>query len=472
MIYHAGRSGLGKLFVAVLLGCGLFWPILTTPVRAEKAVPAWVAKYKAPGSDSASGVDLVVDRDGYVYVTGTSAGSNGSDDILTLKYSPTGEKLWEAFYNGPGDSYDYPRRLKLDAEGNVYVTGTSVGTEFVEIVTIKYSNQGEELRVARYHKPGGGHAGGVDLALDGKGNVYVTGYTDVVPSGPEDWVTLKYNGNLDQLNVAFYNGPGSGDDRPSALALDGHGNVYVTGGSVGSGTGNDFTTIKYGADLTELIVARYNGPGNGDDYATFLTLDKQGHPIVTGTSWGGEATKMDFATIKYDSSLEEQWVRRYDGPAHDNDNMLGGLEADQQGNICISGQSPGVGSADDYATLKYDPDGNQLWCQRYSSLPSAYAGDMPHGLALDGQGNVYVTGESWNGEATGTDAVTLKYRPDGRLAWLARYHAGDYDQPRAIKVDPQGKVYLTGEGGNFNYWDCTTIKYQQVGDTPLLLLLE
>ena len=68
-----------------------------------------------------------------------------------------------------------------------------------------------------------------------------------------------------QVWVARYNGPGNGIDVASALAVDKLGNVYVTGLSAGSGTVWDYATIKYGPDGSQQWVARYNGPANGDD---------------------------------------------------------------------------------------------------------------------------------------------------------------------------------------------------------------
>src|SRR5262245_52539498 len=64
-----------------------------------------------------------------------------------------------------------------------------------------------------------------------------------------------------------YNGPGYGGDSASAIAVDSSGNVFVTGESVGSGTGYDYATIKYSNTGVPLWTNRYNGPGNSADYA-------------------------------------------------------------------------------------------------------------------------------------------------------------------------------------------------------------
>jgi predicted 3-demethylubiquinone-9 3-methyltransferase (glyoxalase superfamily) len=65
-----------------------------------------------------------------------------------------------------------------------------------------------------------------DLALDGSGNVYVTGQSRIDGSGL-DWVTIKYSADGAQQWFARYDGPDGGDDFADAVAVDGSGNVYV-----------------------------------------------------------------------------------------------------------------------------------------------------------------------------------------------------------------------------------------------------
>ena len=82
------------------------------------------------------------------------------------------------------------------------------------------------------------------MALDGQGNVYVTGYS-VGLNTSSDYATIKYSPDGRRLWVKRYNGAGNDYDSPTSIAVDGKGNVYVTGESEGSGSSNDYLTIKY-----------------------------------------------------------------------------------------------------------------------------------------------------------------------------------------------------------------------------------
>src|SRR4029077_7446895 len=87
-------------------------------------------------------------------------------------------------------------------------------------------------------------------------------------------------GGAQQSWVARYNGPGNYTDDPVAIAVDGSGNVYVTGESSGQG----YATIKYDSAGEEQWVAGYNGPGNGNDRANAIAVDASGNVYVTGES--------------------------------------------------------------------------------------------------------------------------------------------------------------------------------------------
>jgi len=118
----------------------------------------------------------------------------------------------------------------------------------------------------------------------------------------EDYCTIKYNSSGVHQWVARYNGPGNNYDYANSIAVDGSGNVYVTGYSFGSGTSDDYCTIKYNSSGVQQWVARYNGPGNGSDGAYSIALDGSGNVYVTGRSTGN-GTNWDYCTIKYSQGV-------------------------------------------------------------------------------------------------------------------------------------------------------------------------
>ncbi len=410
----------------------------------------WVRRYNGPGNGVDKAYALTVDNSGNIYVTGLSAGSGTGKDYLTIKYNAQGNQLWVARYNGPGNVDDEAYAIAVDNLGNVYVTGLS-GLDYA---TVKYDANGNQLWVARYNGNGLDFANAI--AVDNSGNVYVTGLSE---GTSYDYATIKYDANGNELWVRRYNGPGSGLDRANAIAVDNSGNVYVTGTSEGSGSATDYATIKYDANGNELWVRRYNGPGNNHDYAHALALDGSGNLYVTGSSIGS-GTNYDYATVKYDPDGNQLWVRRYNGPVNGID-IAYALVVDDLGDIYVTGTSVGSGTAGDYATVKYNTDGDELWVARYNGPGNIT--DEAHAIALDNAGNVYVTGWS-TGVNTSDDYATIKYDREGNQIGLARYNgpANGTDRAHAVGVDNLGNVYVTGESqGSTSGYDYATIKYQE-----------
>jgi hypothetical protein len=154
--------------------------------------------------------------------------------------------------------------------------------------------------------------------------------------------------------VRRYDGPEDSTDYAYAIAVDGSGNVYVTGYSIGSGSGRDYATIKYLPDGDTAWVVRYNGLANDHDEAWALAVDNSGNVYVTGRSVGS-GTLWDYATIKYQSNGDTAWVRRYNGPAGNGNDHAVALAVDSSGNVYVTGESKGDGTGYDYCTIKYSP---------------------------------------------------------------------------------------------------------------------
>lgn len=412
-----------------------------------QASQEWVARYASPTPYSDVPYAMTVDAAGHVYVTGTSATSTGGNDWATIKYNSAGVQEWLRTLDGGGS--DAAVAITTDAAGNVYVTGSSAGGFYS--MTAKYSAAGDRLWIQSFTTIGEGDAG-VDIALDHEGNVYVTGY-NVETSTGLDIVTIKYSSGGAELWVRRFDS-GNGEDVPAAIACDASG-IYVTGRS-----NLGYTTIKYDFNGVQQWVRTYSG-GFGSDSPAALAVDAAGNLYVTGQSTGS-GTNADYATIKYDAAGTEQWVRRYDGPttvfASDYDRAAA-LAVDGNGNVFVTGNS-----SDDFATVKYDAAGTEVWVRRYGTA----AADWATAIAVDASGNAYVSGSSFGNSTTQYDFATLSYDPSGTVRWTERYNgpaspANSYDTPYSIAVHSSGDVYVSGSsGGSGTGPDYATVKYAGV----------
>lgn len=252
---------------------------------------------------------------------------------------------------------------------------------------------------------------------------------------------------VDTAWVKIYKGPVDQVDIPADLAVDRSGNVYVTGASDDGGeegSNYDYTTIKYDSSGSQLWIRRYKGPVDGWDWASGIALDAWGNAYVTGGSLDSNGHN-DYATVKYDSLGNEVWVRRYDGPANSTDEASC-IVVDGAGNIYVTGTSESEDTHDDYVTMKYDADGNHLWVARYNAPDKRE--DKASRASLDVSGNLYVTGSSG----------TIKYDTDGNLLWHAAASSSD------IATDSGGNIFVIGYRDNHHRGDYVVMKYDSLGN--------
>ncbi len=311
---------------------------------------------------------------------------------------------------------------------------------------------------------GGGNTLGspFGIAVDGSGNVYVTGKSDGVGTG-SDYATVKYDPTGATLWTAVYAGPiEEGQlDWAYAMAVDPAGNSYVTGGSFDVLTDDDCRTIKYDTDGNAVWMSTYNGPGTGEDWGYAIAVDDAGCAYVTGLS-DGVSTGRDYVTIKYDAEGNEEWVGRYDGPAGWYDAAYA-IALDDAGNVFVTGNSAALADpymTQDYATVKYGPDGTQLWVRRYETRDD----DRAHALAVDAEGSVYVTGGSY--DSGRHDVVTIKYASDGTQQWVGSSLGalGSDGGGWAIKVGPLGDIWVAGRAEYLaTGYDIKTLRYDSDG---------
>ena len=96
----------------------------------------------------------------------------------------------------------------------------------------------------------------------------------------------------------YYDGQANGNDYTTGIGVDGDGNVFVTGYSTNSITGNDYVTVAYSSEGVPLWTNRHNGPANGSDRANAVVVDTNADVFVTGSAVGTNGFAF-YATVAY-----------------------------------------------------------------------------------------------------------------------------------------------------------------------------
>jgi Beta-propeller repeat len=385
------------------------------------------------------GNSIITDAMGNVYVTGlfgetvtfgtTPLTSSGLTDIFVAKYNNTGILQWVRKAGGTG--IDNSLSIKLDSSGNIYIAGTFESTATFDLTSVTSSGT-SDIFLAKYdnsgtlqwvQKAGGAsYDYGFSLAVDGSGNIFVTGdfngtatfgTATITSTGGDDIFIAKYNssGVLQFVQKAG----GGGYDYGSSIALDNSGNIYITGAFNGTSTFGNYSITSAGGN--DIFIAKCNSTGvfqwvqkiggTESDTGTSLAVDGLGNVYFTGYFQGTinigttsitTAGSIDFLVSKYNTLGYFEWTKHNNGQGT-------GITLDATGNVYVTGNFTGttsfggttlnaVGENDIFIT-KYNNSGLQSWVQKAGGA----SGDFPKSITTDAQGNVFVTG-GYFGSAT------------------------------------------------------------------------
>jgi hypothetical protein len=239
-------------------------------------------------------------------------------------------------------------------------------------------------------------------ALDSDGSVYVTGHAmgaigDNTHAGNVDAFLTKLDSDGTEIWTEQYGT--SSWDQPYAVAVDGRGNVYVTGGTFGDLEGN-----------TAL--------GNGDVFLTRFAADGTREWTI---QWGTGEEDIGYA-VTVDS--------------RDDIYVVGWTAGDLEGTC--------AGNTDAFLT-KVTPEGTRLWTRQWGTDGF----EAPAGATVDSQDNIYATGRTGGGLDGNTligiaDIFLTRFGPDGRKAWTQQWGTTDIDGGKQVAVDSEGAIYVTG----------------------------
>jgi hypothetical protein len=424
----------------------------------------WASFYNSPGNTLDSAVGICVNASGQIFVTGWSVIGGTNTDIVTIRYNPdSGDSLWVKRYDGIGNE-DKVSAITCDNNA-VYITGWSL-TPSRDILVIKYdASSGNTAWVKTYNGTGNGGDYGFAIAADGSGNVYACGRSDV-GAGGQKFTILKYDsaGNLQWASV--YTGSLSTiNDEAHALKVDGSGNVYVTGRSA-TGTSSDILTLKLNSSGTVQWEKKHNGTQNSEDNGLRLVLDNSSTNVYVGGYSFRMGGVQNYVVLRYSAGAgDSNGFATYDGAA--NIDVLTDMKIDNSNNLYVTGASTIGSSAFDYATLKYNSSLSQQWVARTTNTGN----DFSTSLSVDNSnGNVYVTGFSIGPSST-FDYLTVSYNSSGSENWQARVNGngnmGDY--ACGVHVTDTDHIYVAGNITNAAVGvGFLTIRYAKVvGITPI-----
>lgn len=427
--------------------------------EVENCCFEWAGQFSTSGYSR--GNDIAVDAAGNVFTIGVFTGtvdfdpgagifslsSLGGEDVFISKIDKNGNFLWAKQIGGV--SGEKGTSIALDAQGDLYATGTFGGTVDFDPGSnshlLNSSVSGSDTYVIKLDNSGnfvfarqiGGFASHVlseTIALDAAGNIHIAGYffgtVDFDPgsgvsvlSGNSEFFVCK----LDQTGAFVWAKQmkitSSNLSEIKAIDVDFSGNVNITGYIWG--------TIDFNPGPGVFNLSSTGGPD------IFISqLDQTGN-FVFAKLIGGSGAGNSFS-----------------------------ITSDIAGNIYTTGffsgtydfdPGPGIFNLSTVGTTsfisKYDQVGNLVWAKKINGTYS-----IGHAIALDGQGDIYITG--WFGSNTdfdpgagvfslvhsgGPDVFILKLGKNGNFVWAKQLGGSQSEKGISITVDAQDNVYTTGQ---------------------------
>ncbi len=279
------------------------------------------------------------------------------------------------------------------------------------------------------------------VAVDPSGSSYLTGFTySFGPAGP-GWEVIflaKFDpsGGLQWQRIWG----GSLGDEAAGIAVDPSGNSYMTGYTRSFGRGNDCS----GHACNDLILLKFDSSGslvwqrtwgsNSSEQGYGVAVDSSGNIFAVGNAYGKGAV------LKFDGSGSISWQRTLNA-------TTGAVATDSAGNAYVAGTSDYISDkGNDALLVKFNSAGTLQWAKTWGGTSDERA----RSVALDSQGNIYLTGSTGSFGAPSYNVFILKFDSSGGLLWQRTWGGGGGDEGYGITADSLGNIDVTGADFSFN----------------------
>lgn len=256
----------------------------------------WHREYDYSGNFLSHDIPLAVVADSANNLYIAAATETPDWDFLLLKYRSNGNRQWVRLYDSPWHGDDQATAIAVDRQGYVYVTGSSEGDGgSIDYLTLKYDSLGVRLWTRRFIGQAGGDDVPVGIGVDDAGAIYVGGRSRGFFSF-EDFHIIKYDTGSIPVWDRQYTGPGFSVEVPNSFRVTPSGISYISGASSQSSTSWEFATVSFDSAGFLRWERRYGASMN--DSAASMHLDDSGNVFVAGN--GSVASASDIITvIKY-----------------------------------------------------------------------------------------------------------------------------------------------------------------------------
>jgi hypothetical protein len=349
---------------------------------------------------------------------------------LILSDASSYRVTWTTTWGGPSRDYAYDAVFSGDA---LFVTGASFsyGPGPLNLILLKYSEDGELIWNQTYWN--GGYTMGRSLASDGS-SIYINGIH--MAENASYSLLLKYD--LDgQLiwSKEWRLGP---DAKSSGVAIDDRGNIYVTGYVILSALENREFLLKYSEDGNLLFSKVIDS--NGTETAWGLSVSdavyicgEVTHNTTIMEKTGVSTAKLLLRKVSLDGELI--WSRE---SSIGLDNVANSVDSGSE--IVVAGYTSYNNGTAKSVLLRYSGNGDLKSIQ---ILGGSQIEDMAWGVAKTGL-YTYLVGHSRPSLTDLGDASVYKLGPDGKVLWESYFRDYSIDRARAVTIHGDD-VYVVGE---------------------------